>query len=431
MLDQRLRNAREGAKKYYYDQKSAHLMSPNFFAKIINISELSKPVCSFYLYKQENRWSMPGLYFHIPFCKQACHYCDFHFSTNLSRIEEMVDAIVMELALQKNYLDHNKLTSIYFGGGTPSLLKAHHFEKIFIAINTFFQLDAGCEVTLEANPDDLSAAQLNMYRAAGINRLSIGIQSFDDHILKFLNRAHDSKMAIMALEDVRKAGFENISIDLIYAIPGQDNTQLKRNIHTALQFSPVHLSAYGLTIEPKTVFGNWVSKKKLTPVEERVNAYQFELISNELTEQGYEHYEISNYSKPGYYSRHNSSYWKQTAYLGIGPSAHSYNRVSRQFNINNNAAYIKSILNSEIPFQLEVLTRENKINEYVFTTLRTMWGCNLELLMGEYQFDLIGQNKTYLDKLIQQDMVTLNNNVLILTKKGKLLADQISLDLMV
>ncbi|HRK53771.1 MAG TPA: radical SAM family heme chaperone HemW [Cyclobacteriaceae bacterium] len=374
---------------------------------------------------------MPGLYFHIPFCKQACYYCDFHFSTNLSRTEEMVDAIAQELALQKNYLANKKLTSIYFGGGTPSLLKANHFEKIFNAIDNFFQLDAACEITLEANPDDLSAAQLNMFLAAGINRLSIGIQSFDDQVLKFLNRSHDSKIAITALENVRKAGFENFSLDLIYAIPGQNNTQLKHNIKTAIQFSPVHISAYSLTIEPKTVFGNWVSKKKLTPVEETINAGQFELISNELTEQGYEHYEISNYSKPGYYSRHNSSYWKQTPYLGIGPSAHSYNRVSRQFNISNNAVYIKSIQNSEIPFQLEMLTKENKINEYVFTTLRTMWGCNLELLMDEYQFDLMGQNKAYLDKLIQQGMVTLHNNSLSLTKKGKLLADQISLDLMV
>lgn len=343
----------------------------------------------------------------------------------------MVDAIAQELALQKNYLANKKLTSIYFGGGTPSLLTANHFEKIFNAIDNFFQLDAACEITLEANPDDLSAAQLNMFLAAGINRLSIGIQSFDDQVLKFLNRSHDSKIAITALENVRKAGFENFSLDLIYAIPGQNNTQLKHNIKTAIQFSPVHISAYSLTIEPKTVFGNWVSKKKLTPVEETINAGQFELISNELTEQGYEHYEISNYSKPGYYSRHNSSYWKQTPYLGIGPSAHSYNRVSRQFNISNNAVYIKSIQNSEIPFQLEMLTKENKINEYVFTTLRTMWGCNLELLMDEYQFDLMGQNKAYLDKLIQQGMVTLHNNSLSLTKKGKLLADQISLDLMV
>lgn len=374
---------------------------------------------------------MPGLYFHIPFCKQACHYCDFHFSTNLTRTEEMIDAMVQELSMQKNYLDNNKLTSIYFGGGTPSLLKANHFEIIFNAIDQIFQRDLTCEITLEANPDDLSTVQLDMFLKAGVNRLSIGIQSFDDEILRFINRAHDSKMAITALENVRKAGFENFSLDLIYAIPGQDNALLKKNIETALLFSPQHISAYGLTIEPQTVFGNWASKNKLTQVEESLNADQFELISNELIANGYEHYEISNYSKPGNYSRHNSSYWKQTPYLGIGPSAHSYNKVSRQFNINNNAAYIKAIKNNEIPFQLETLTIENKINEYVFTTLRTIWGCNLEVLKEEYQFDLIHHNKTYVDKLIQEELVILDSSILSLTNKGKLLADQIALELMV
>lgn len=343
----------------------------------------------------------------------------------------MVNAMVQELALQKNYLESKKLTSIYFGGGTPSLLKAHHFEKIFNAIGNIFQFDKDCEITLEANPDDLSVEQLNMFLKSGVNRLSIGIQSFDDEILKFINRAHDSKMAIEALKNVQRGGFENFSLDLIYAIPGQDNALLQHNIKTALHFSPQHISAYGLTIEPKTVFGNWVSKNKLNQVDESMNADQYELISNELVDHGYEHYEISNYCKPGKYSRHNSSYWKQTPYLGIGPSAHSYNRVSRQFNINNNAIYIKSINNNEVPFQIETLTTENKIDEYVFTTLRTMWGCNLKVLKDEYQFDLISRNKTYVDKLIDQDLATLDKNFLFLTKKGKLLADQISLDLMV
>ncbi len=343
----------------------------------------------------------------------------------------MVEALVQELSLQKNYLDNTRLTSIYFGGGTPSLLKAHHFEKIFNAIGNLYQFDPTCEVTLEANPDDLFPAQLDVFLKAGVNRLSIGIQSFDDQILKFMNRAHDSKMALAALDNVRNSGFDNFSLDLIYAIPGQDNDHLKHNIKTALQFSPEHISAYALTIEPKTVFGNWASKKKLMPVDETINAEQFEVISNALIESGYEHYEISNYCKPGYYSRHNSSYWKQEPYLGIGPSAHSYNKVSRQFNISNNAAYLKAIENQKVPFQMEVLTQENKINEYVFTTLRTMWGCNLELLNREYQFDLLAQNKTYLDKLVAKDLATLHNNVLRLTKKGELLADQISLDLMV
>ncbi len=338
--------------------------------------------------------------------------------------------MIKELTLQKDYLDDKRLKSIYFGGGTPSLLQANHFKKIFDAILGIYQMDTECEITLEANPDDLSVDQLKMFFNAGINRLSLGIQSFDDNILKFMNRAHDSKMAIEGLENVRKTGFKNFSLDLIYAIPGQDTAQLKHNIELALQFSPEHISTYGLTIEPKTVFGNWASKKKLTPVDERHNADQFEVIADELTKQGYEHYEVSNYCKPGFYSKHNSSYWKQTPYLGIGPSAHSYNRISRQFNINNNATYIKAITNNEVPFQLETLTNENKINEYVFTTLRTMWGCDLALLRNEHQFDLLEQNKAYISKLIDKGLATMDENTLKLTKDGKLLADQIALDLM-
>lgn len=374
---------------------------------------------------------MPGLYIHIPFCKQACYYCDFHFSTNLEKTGEMVDALAQELALQRGYLENKKLDSIYFGGGTPSLLKARHFEKIFNAIGGLFQTGTGCEVTLEANPDDLSAARCNMLRKIGFNRLSMGVQSFDDSILKFLNRAHDGNMAVAALENARQAGFENLNIDLIYAIPGQGNGQLAHNIKTALQYSPEHISAYALTIEPKTVFGNWAAKKKLVPMGEAVHAEQFGIMADVLEGHGYEHYEISNYCKPGRYSRHNSSYWKQEAYLGIGPGAHSYDQASRQFNVANNAAYLKAIRKGTVPFEREMLTRENKINEYVFTTLRTMWGCNLELLAHTFQFDLLSQNKAYVDRLLEKNLATVEGNLLRLTKKGKLLADQISLDLMV
>lgn len=373
---------------------------------------------------------MPGLYFHVPFCKQACHYCDFHFSTNLTRQGDMVAAMMQELDLQKDYLQNKELSSIYFGGGTPSLLDAGHLEKIFNSIDKYFSLAAACEITLEANPDDLSLAKLKAVKEAGINRLSIGIQSFDTDILKFLNRAHDGKMAKYALENARIAGFNNISVDLIYAIPGQDHQALIKNIDTALQFSPEHISAYGLTIESKTVFGNWAAKNKITPVNETINAEQFEILGERLAKNNYEHYEISNYCKPNYYSQHNSSYWKQEPYLGIGPSAHSYNNVSRQFNIRNNMAYLKSIDRAEVPSQIEILTTENKINEYVFTTLRTMWGCDLNRLKTEYAFDLLAESGAYLEKLREKKLITLDNHVLRLTHQGKLLADQISLDLM-
>lgn len=373
---------------------------------------------------------MPGLYFHIPFCKQACHYCDFHFSTNLSRISDLVDAIVKELLLQKEYLADKKINSIYFGGGTPSILEQQHLDKIFEQIHNLYKLDTSCEITLEANPDDLTKTKVAALIKSGINRLSIGIQSFDDPVLKFLNRAHNAEMALSALDNVRNAGFKNISLDLIYAIPGQDHDAVKKNIEMAMRFTPEHLSAYSLTIEPKTVFGNWSLKDKLTPVDEAINAEQFEIISSHLIGYGYEHYEISNYCKPEYYSKHNSSYWKQEPYLGIGPSAHSYNKESRQFNISNNASYLKSIAQNKVPYQRETLTRENMINEFVFTTLRTIWGCDLNKLQDEYQFNLHHHRKKYLEELMANELVTLNNQVLRLTQKGKLLADQISLDLM-
>ena len=355
---------------------------------------------------------MPGLYFHIPFCKQACHYCDFHFSTNLSRISDLVDAIVKELLLQKEYLADKKINSIYFGGGTPSILEQQHLDKIFEQIHNLYKLDTSCEITLEANPDDLTKTKVAALIKSGINRLSIGIQSFDDPVLKFLNRAHNAEMALSALDNVRNAGFKNISLDLIYAIPGQDHDAVKKNIEMAMRFTPEHLSAYSLTIEPKTVFGNWSLKDKLTPVDEAINAEQFEIISSHLIGYGYEHYEISNYCKPEYYSKHNSSYWKQEPYLGIGPSAHSYNKESRQFNISNNASYLKSIAQNKVPYQRETLTRENMINEFVFTTLRTIWGCDLNKLQDEYQFNLHDHRKKYLEELMANELVTLNNQVL-------------------
>ncbi len=374
---------------------------------------------------------MSGLYFHIPFCKQACHYCDFHFSTNLSRQNEIVDGLLLEMSMRKEYLTNKTLSSIYFGGGTPSLLDEKQLERIFQQINKQFEIKKDCEITLEANPDDLSMSKLESLKQVGVNRLSIGVQSFDDDVLKFLNRSHDSTMAQEALRIARKVGFDNISIDLIYAIPDQGTEKLQQNITTALSFEPEHLSAYSLTIEPKTVFGNWVGKNKLKPVDDTLNADQFALLRIELTKAGYEHYEISNYCKPGLYSKHNSSYWKQEAYLGIGPSAHSYNGSSRQFNVSNNAQYIKSIKENKIPSQREELTIENKINEFIFTTLRTLWGCDLKKLIEMYSYDMISHQGEYLEKLSINGLITIEQDVLKLTFKGMLVADQISLDLLV
>lgn len=374
---------------------------------------------------------MSGLYIHIPFCKQACHYCDFHFSTNLSGKDEMVDAICQEIRLQKNYLQDRTLDSIYFGGGTPSLLSERHLHQIFHCLHEVFSPKPDCEITLEANPDDLTQPSPKLLLSAGINRLSIGVQSFDDHILKFLNRAHDGTMAQQALENCRISGFKNISIDLIYAIPGQDHPLLEDNINKALAFAPEHFSAYSLTIEQQTVFGNWVNKQKVIPASEEFNATQFEIVSALLSGAGYEHYEISNFCQPGFFSRHNSSYWAQTEYLGVGPSAHSYNTQTRQFNIKNNALYMKAIKLGQVPCEVEVLTKENKINEYLFTTLRTSMGCNLKKIKKDFEFDFLDTHSKYIENLLSNNLAVLENNVLRLTFNGKLLADQIALDLMV
>jgi oxygen-independent coproporphyrinogen III oxidase len=371
---------------------------------------------------------MAGLYIHIPFCKQACHYCDFHFSTNQDGRKQLCEAIAKELRLQVSYLGDERLETIYFGGGTPSLLSLNELEIIFFAIYKNYKVADDAEITLEANPDDLTKEKLSELKRVGINRLSIGVQSFQDDVLKFFNRAHDSKESMECIAYAREAGFANLSIDLIYAVPGQDLNQWGKNIEQAISLKPEHISAYSLTIEEKTAFGQWQKKGKLKAVDENESATNFELLMDLLTANGYEHYEISNFCKPGFYSKHNSSYWKQKKYLGVGPSAHSYNGDSRQFNVSNNQLYLKSIGKSRVPFEVEELSRENKINEYIFTTLRTQWGCDLSYL--ETQFDY-PRNTRLLQQLMDQQLLTLQGSVATLTRKGKLLADQIATDLFV
>lgn len=374
---------------------------------------------------------MAGIYIHIPFCKQACYYCDFHFSTNQQLQSALIKAISSELELQKNYLGAEPIKTIYFGGGTPSLIPAHELGGVLEKIHSTFQVNPLAEITLEANPDDLTPATLHAFSGIGINRLSIGIQSFHSEQLKFLNRAHDSNSAIQSFNDARKAGFKNISIDLIYAIPDETDDQWLADIRKAVALQPEHLSCYALTIEEKTVFGRWSAAGKLTPTVDEVAARQLEMLMDELSMAGYEHYEISNFARPGWYSKHNSSYWKQEKYLGVGPSAHSFNGDTRQFNIANNHLYVKSVQASNLAYEKEALTREHKINEYILTTLRTRWGTNLQLLKQLYEYDLFHENDEYLSQLLKNDFIILENDVLLLTRKGKLLADKISSDLFV
>lgn len=345
--------------------------------------------------------------------------------------EQMVAAIVREIILQKSYLAQESIDTIYFGGGTPSLLSKAEVSLILETLQKNYNISPLAEITLEANPDDLSKEKLDDLAGAGVNRLSIGIQSFRDDILTFFNRAHNSKEAVRSIEDARAAGFHNISIDMIYGVPGQDNKAWLAGLNEALNFRPEHMSAYSLTIEERTVFGKWKVANKLTPMDEGLVAEQFEMLMDTLAARGYDHYEISNFSLPGFHSRHNSSYWNQSKYLGVGPSAHSYDGPSRQFNVSNNAAYVRKIELGEIPAEREVLTTADKINEYLMIGLRTSAGCDLNYMSNEYGYRMSDRQRRYLDELGALGRVTLDGATLKLTNRGKLLADKIAGDLFV
>ena len=374
---------------------------------------------------------MAGLYIHVPFCKQACYYCDFFFSTRQEQMTEVVRAIASEIAFQKNYLNGEPLETIYFGGGTPSILRRDELDEILNAIHANFSIGQSPEVTLEGNPDDLTKEKLGYLFGAGVNRLSIGVQSFDDSILKWLNRAHDNRMAKRCIEDAKDVGFRNISVDLIYAISGRTDEDWVKDIHETLHLEPQHISSYSLTIEEKTVFGKWTKQGKMKSVDDDVAAHQLGMLIDNLERENYEQYEVSNFSKPGFQSRHNSNYWKNRIYLGVGPSAHSYNGESRQYNLSNNAMYLRSIRQGKVPFTLEVLSREDKINEYLLTTLRTSWGADLAVLRDQFAWDILSENSDYVEELQRQGLVQIEDSVLRLTRRGRFLADKITSDLFV
>ncbi|MCR9251790.1 MAG: radical SAM family heme chaperone HemW [bacterium] len=371
---------------------------------------------------------MAGIYLHIPFCKQACYYCDFHFSTNQSSVDEMVSTMIQELDLRKDYLEGENIETIYFGGGTPSILEGKHIRRLLEKIESQFKISDSPEITLEANPDDLSRSKLAELYNYGINRLSIGIQSFNESHLKYLNRAHTNKEAINCVENAIEIGFDNITIDLIYGIPFENEDPWPNDIATALDLGVDHISAYCLTIEPQTVFGKWLNQNKIKPINEELAASHFNYLLEKLNSNGFEQYEISNFCKSGCYSKHNTSYWQQKRYLGIGPSAHSFNKVSRQFNIANNAKYIKALNSGAIPCEVEILSNTQKVNEMMMTGLRTKWGVSLD----EIREVIPGwetKNSSILKDYTQNQYLKLSNNHLIITEKGKLLADEIALNL--
>ncbi|GAB2591405.1 radical SAM family heme chaperone HemW [Spirosoma areae] len=370
------------------------------------------------------------LYLHIPFCKQACHYCDFHFSTNLSQKSALVDALCTEIFLQKEYLPKQPLETIYFGGGTPSLLTESELAQIFDAIYTQFTISPVAEITLEANPDDLTIDKLQRLRRY-VNRLSIGIQTFDETTLRWMNRAHTAAEAETCVLLARETGFENLSVDLIYGIPSRDNSLWQTDLQKVLALDVPHLSAYALTIEPDTTFGRWQKKGKLPPADEALAADHFEELTRALTGAGYAQYEISNFARKGQYARHNTAYWQRRPYLGIGPSAHSYNGHSRQYNIANNARYIADIQKLILPAEIEQLTRADQVNEYILTGLRTQWGCSLTELNALLGADFAHSQTRDLAAMYASGWLTRTNDQLTLTEAGKLFADRVAATLFV
>lgn len=338
----------------------------------------------------------------------------------------MVSAINKELALRKSELADEKITSIYFGGGTPSLLSETELRVLMEQMTTLFDVGANTEITLEANPDDLSRENLRAFRQAGVNRLSIGIQTFDDPRLKWINRAHTSKEACASLQMSIEAGFDNISADLIYALPPEDMGYWESDLNKVLAYDLAHISLYGLTIEDQTVFGKWARKGKLHEVPEEMAARQYQLAIDLLTTSGYEHYEVSNFAKPGLHSRHNSSYWDDQKYLGVGPGAHSYNGENRSYNISHNAKYLSSLAAGVLPGTREELTETNRINEYLFTHLRTRKGVSLIAFTQKFGRDFAQDRQSQIDTYLQSGLAILENGSFHLTSQGFMIADEIS-----
>jgi oxygen-independent coproporphyrinogen III oxidase len=372
---------------------------------------------------------MAVLYLHIPFCKQACHYCDFHFTTNLGHLNAMVQAICEEIHLRANYLEDKSLKSVYFGGGTPSLLQESHLKAIWDAILTHFTLEPNAEVTLEANPDDLTPENLAVFKNNGVNRLSIGIQSFDQNHLAWMHRAHTSAEAANCIEAAQAVGFKNISLDLIYGIPALSHHILYTDLEKICAYKVPHISAYCLTIEPGTAFGKWQKAGKLPSIPDQFALEQLDITYAFLAQKGYEPYEISNFAKNEAYSQHNTAYWFQKPYLGVGPSAHSYNGLERCYNIANNAKYLTALSLGQIPGTTEVLSKYDVVNEVLMTQLRTKWGVQIKHLdtLSEGQF--MKENHKTLAKFYDQKLLDLNNGSLYLTQKGIHSADFISSEL--
>lgn len=377
--------------------------------------------------KDKIKESSFGIYIHIPFCKQACHYCDFHFSTSLKKKGDLVNAICDELRLRRDELN-GIVETIYFGGGTPSLLSSEEIQQIFETLYANYTVSKYPEITLEANPDDLTPDRINELANSPINRLSIGVQSFFEEDLKLMNRAHNATEALKCIKEAKQF-FENISIDLIYGIPGMSKERWIKNLETALELKVPHLSCYALTVEPRTALKKFIDKGIVPPVDEDVAKQHYGILL-ELTEKaGYDNYEFSNFGKLGFESRNNTAYWEGKPYLGIGPSAHSYDGTSRSWNVSNNTKYIKSIAAGELPLEREFLSKEDKYNEYIMTGLRTKKGISLKKIEEEFGVEFLDYLTEQASQHLKNEFLILENQNLKISKKAKFLGDGIASDL--
>jgi len=378
---------------------------------------------------------MSGIYIHIPFCKQACHYCDFHFSTSMKKKDEMVLALAKEIAMRKNEFElldsarsNNQIETIYFGGGTPSVLSNDEINFLIAEVYKNYKVVENPEITLEANPDDLSSERILELSKSPINRLSIGIQSFYEEDLKMMNRAHNSVEAKKCLEEATKY-FDNISLDLIYGIPGLTDEMWKQNIETALSFGVPHISSYALTVEPKTALRKLIDTGKIAEPQDEVASNHFMILVETLQKNGFIHYELSNFGKENYFSKNNSAYWLGKKYIGIGPSAHSYDGEKRGWNVANNSLYLKSIQENILPIETENLSKSDRYNEYVMTGLRTIWGVSLERIESEFGPEYLKYLNKQSQKFLNDNLLSIENNILKPTVKGKFLTDGIASDL--
>lgn len=370
---------------------------------------------------------MAGIYIHIPFCKQACHYCDFHFSTSMKKKDELVNALCSELKLRKTEIT-SEVQTIYFGGGTPSLLNRAELDQIFNAIAENYQLAESPEITLEANPDDLSEEKIVELHQTKINRLSIGVQSFFEEDLTLMNRAHNAEEALTSIQLAKKY-FDNISIDLIYGIPGLSNTRWQKNLAMALELEVPHISSYALTVEPKTALKAFIDKGKIKPVDEEVAEQHFKILIKTLADAGFVNYEFSNFGKEGNFSQNNTAYWMGKSYLGIGPSAHGFDGERRSWNVSNNTKYIQAIQESKLPSEQETLSVTDRYNEYIMTRLRTMWGISKEEIQQKFGKQYADYFEKEAQVYFQKGLLLEESGVITISPKGKFLSDGIAADL--